>query len=83
MEAGGGIAPGMKGLWQFPSIPGSAKFFPGSAGKIPGPALTGIPMEVIDSKPEFYAIQHHGAANIRISRLFSRLTGIWPLTQGR
>jgi hypothetical protein len=36
------IAPGMGGLWQFPSIPGSAKFIPGSGGKIPGSAVTGI-----------------------------------------
>jgi hypothetical protein len=30
------------GLWQFPYIPGSAKFFPGSGQKIPGSVLTGI-----------------------------------------
>jgi hypothetical protein len=73
----------MTDLWQFPCIPGSVKFFPGSGGKIPGSALTGIPMKVVDSKPEFYAVQRCGATNIRISRLFSQFTGIWPLIQGR
>ena len=77
------IASGMTGLWQFPCIPGSAKFFPGSGGKIPGSVFTGIPMEMIDSKPAFYAIQHRRVANLQISRLFSRFTGIWALTQGR
>jgi hypothetical protein len=72
-------APGRTGFWQFPCIPGFAKFFPGSGGKIPGSALTGIPVEVIDTKTEIYAIQHRGAANLRISRLVSRFTGIWPL----
>jgi hypothetical protein len=38
------IAPGLAGLWQFPCIPGSAEFFPDSGGKIPGSALTGIPV---------------------------------------
>jgi hypothetical protein len=27
----------MAGLWQFPCIPGSAKFFPGSGKKFPVP----------------------------------------------
>jgi hypothetical protein len=49
------IAPGMAGLWQFPCIPGSAEFFPGSVGKIPGSALTGISVEVIASKLGFNA----------------------------
>jgi hypothetical protein len=77
------IAPGMAGLWQFPCIPGSAEFFPGSVGKIPGSALTGIPIEVIDSKVRFNAIWDRKVANARISRLFSRFTGIWPLTWER
>jgi hypothetical protein len=50
------IATDRAGLWQFPCIPGSAEFFPGSAGKIPGSAPTGIPVEMIDSKPGFDAI---------------------------
>jgi hypothetical protein len=49
------IDPGMAGLWQFPCIPGSAEFFPGSVGKIPGSAPTGISVETIDSKPGFNA----------------------------
>jgi hypothetical protein len=50
------IAPGLAGLWQFPSIPGSAEFFPGSVGKIPGSALTGTPVYAIDSTVGFNAI---------------------------
>jgi hypothetical protein len=50
------IAPGLASLWQLPCIPGFAEFFPGSGGKIPGSALTGIPAEVIDSKFGFNAI---------------------------
>jgi hypothetical protein len=70
------IAPGMAGLWQFPSIPGSAKFFPGSGGKIPGSPLTGIAAGVIDSKPGFNEIWDPKVANAQISRLSSRFTGI-------
>jgi hypothetical protein len=77
------IAPGMAGLWQFPCIPGSAKLFPGSAEKIPDSALTGIPVEAIDSKHGFDAIWDRKVANARISRLFSRFTGIRPLTGDR
>jgi hypothetical protein len=49
------IAPGMAGLWQFPCIPGSAEFFPGSGGKIPGSARTGIAVGLVDSKLGFNA----------------------------
>jgi hypothetical protein len=77
------IASVMAGLWQFPCSPGSARFFHGSGEKIPDSSVTGTPMEAIDSKSEFYAIQQRTAANSRISRLFSRFMGICPLTPGR
>jgi hypothetical protein len=46
-------APGPTGFGLFPYVPGFARFFPGSGGKIPGSALTGNARKLLNGNADF------------------------------